>query len=315
VLFKSDGMPTYHLANVVDDYLMKISHVIRGEEWLPSMPLHVLLYKALGWENEMPAFAHLPLILKPVGKGKLSKRDGDKLGFPVFPLEWKSADGEISSGYRENGYLPEAFINMLALLGWSPGTDQEIFSMDELIKAFSLEKVGKSGSRFDPEKTKWFNHQYLTSKSSEWIASEFEKVLAEKNISAEGKDIVKIMDLVKERATFISELWDHANYFFEAPQEYDAKVIKKRWKNDVPETVAEIKEILKGIEPFEANKMETAVKDFITKKEANLGGVMNGLRLCIVGSGKGANLFDILEIIGKKETIARLEKGVSTIVR
>lgn len=315
VLFKSDGMPTYHLANVTDDYLMKITHVIRGEEWLPSMPLHVMLYKSLGWEASMPKFAHLPLILKPTGKGKLSKRDGDQLGFPVFPLEWKAPDGEISSGYRENGYLPDAFVNMLALLGWNPGTEQEIFTMQELIELFSLERVGKSGSRFDPEKTKWFNHQYLITKPDTDLAREFEAILKEKNIEASADKVSRIVGLVKERATFVSEIWDHAYYFFQAPTEYDEKVIKKRWKGDVPEIVAEIKEILRGIEPFTSEKTEHAVKDFITKKEASMGNVMNGLRLCIVGTGAGAHLFDIFEIIGKKETLNRLEKGVTSISR
>lgn len=313
VLFKSDGMPTYHLANVVDDYLMKISHVIRGEEWLPSMPLHVMLYKALGWEADMPKFAHLPLILKPKGKGKLSKRDGDQMGFPVFPLEWKSPDGEISRGYREDGYFPDAFANMLALLGWNPGTEQEIFSMDELAQAFSLERVGRSGSKFDPDKTKWFNHQYLLAKSDAEVAQEFAPLLAEKGIEADAETIERICGMVKERANFVTELWDHSFYFFQAPVEYDAKVKKKRWKGQVPSLVNEIRSILDGITPFSSENCETTVKEFLTSKEVGLGGPMNGLRLSIVGSGVGAHLFDIMEIIGKEETLNRLAKAIEVL--
>lgn len=313
VLFKSDGMPTYHLANVVDDYLMKTSHVIRGEEWLPSMPLHVMLYTALGWKDSMPKFSHLPLILKPVGKGKLSKRDGDQLGFPVFPLEWTAENGEISRGYREDGYFPEAFINMLALLGWNPGTEQEIFTLEELAQAFSLERVGKSGSKFDPDKTRWFNHQYLLSKSDAEVAQAFMPILAKKNISAPLEMVTRVCALVKDRATFVPEIWDHASYFFVAPTEYDEKVAKKRWKADVAEVVKEIRYVLEGVGTFTSEKCEHAVKTYLEKKEMGLGGPMNGLRLALVGNGTGAHLFDIMEIIGQRETIARIDKALATL--
>lgn len=315
VLFKSDGMPTYHLANVVDDYLMKISHVIRGEEWLPSMPLHVLLYRSFGWTADMPKFAHLPLILKPVGKGKLSKRDGDKLGFPVFPLEWtdpKSQD--IFAGYREAGYFPEAFVNMLAFLGWNPGTEQEIFSMEELAQAFSLERVGKSGSKFDPEKTKWFNRQYLVSKSDEEIGLLFsEQVLKAKGIEADQTIVNRICGMVKDRVDFVSELWSQVNFFFEAPKEFDAKTVKKGWKEDTPVLVAELKGILEGIEDFSSASSEEIVKEWITAKEIGFGKVMNPFRLAMVGAGKGPHIFDIIEILGKEETIARLDYAMENI--
>ncbi|PKQ62780.1 glutamate--tRNA ligase [Labilibaculum filiforme] len=315
VLFKSDGMPTYHLANVVDDYLMKISHVIRGEEWLPSMPLHVLLYRSFGWDNEMPKFAHLPLILKPVGKGKLSKRDGDKLGFPVFPLEWKDPKtDEISSGYREGGYFPEAFVNMLAFLGWNPGTEQEIFSMEELSQAFSLERVGKSGSKFDPEKTKWFNHQYLIKKSEEEVGALFaDQVLKLKGIQADQSIVNRVCGMVKDRVVFVSELWEQVNYFFEAPVEFDAKTVKKGWKEDTSALVIELKGILEGIEDFSSANTEEQVKEWITAKEIGFGKVMNPFRLAMVGAGKGPHMFDIIEILGKKETIARLNYALETI--
>ena len=314
VLYKSDGMPTYHLANVVDDYLMKISHVIRGEEWLPSMPLHVLLYKTLGWEADMPEFAHLPLILKPVGKGKLSKRDGDKLGFPVFPLEWKDPkSGDVSTGYREDGYFSEAFINMLALLGWNPGTEQELFSLDELSQIFSLERVGKSGSKFDPEKTKWFNHQYLIKKSDEEVANLFKEILSAKGVSFDGIDVARICGMVKERVQFIPELWEQTNFFFEAPIEYDAKTAKKNWKEGTAELMAELLEVLKGIEEFSSENSEPIVKEWITSKEIGFGKVMNPFRLAIVGAGKGPHMFDIIEMIGKEETIKRIEKAIATL--
>ena len=313
VLYKSDGLPTYHLANVVDDHLMLITHVIRGEEWLSSMPLHVLLYKAFGWQDTMPQFAHLPLILKPIGQGKLSKRDGDKMGFPVFPLRWVAETGEVSSGYREDGYFPEAFINMLALLGWNPGTEQEIFSMNELIDAFSLERVGKSGSKFDPEKTKWFNHQYLLHKSNEEIATVFAPVVKEKGYDVSFDMILKVTSLVKERATFINDLWGHASYFFEAPNSYDAEVIKKRWKPEIPQALTELIDLLKNTEMFTAPILEEKVKVFIGEKQLNAGAVFNCIRLSLVGGGFGAHIFDIAEIIGKAETIARIEKAVNTI--
>ncbi len=315
VLFKSDGMPTYHLANVVDDYLMKISHVIRGEEWLPSMPLHVLLYRSFGWEDVMPKFAHLPLILKPVGKGKLSKRDGDKLGFPVFPLEWMDPKtNEISSGYREGGYFPEAFVNMLAFLGWNPGTEQEIFSMEELSQAFSLERVGKSGSKFDPEKTKWFNRQYLMTKSDEEIGILFaEQILKAKGIAADQDTVNRVCGMVKDRVDFVSELWAHVNYFFEAPTEFDAKTVKKGWKEDTADLMTELKGILEGIEDFSSANSEEVVKEWITAKEIGFGKVMNPFRLAMVGAGKGPHMFDIIEILGKKETIARLDYAMENI--
>lgn len=313
VLYKSDGLPTYHLANVVDDHLMLITHVIRGEEWLSSMPLHVLLYKAFGWQDTMPQFAHLPLILKPIGQGKLSKRDGDKMGFPVFPLRWVAETGEVSSGYREDGYFPEAFINMLAFLGWNPGTEQEIFSMNELIDAFSLERVGKSGSKFDPEKTKWFNHQYLLHKSNEEIATVFAPVVKEKGYDVSFDMILKVTSLVKERATFINDLWGHASYFFEAPNSYDAEVIKKRWKPEIPQALTELIDLLKNTEMFTAPILEEKVKVFIGEKQLNAGAVFNCIRLSLVGGGFGAHIFDIAEIIGKAETIARIEKAVNMI--
>ena len=314
VLYKSDGLPTYHLANVVDDHLMEISHVIRGEEWLSSMPLHVLLYKAFNWQDTMPKFAHLPLILKPVGQGKLSKRDGDKMGFPVFPLRWVSEAGEESSGYRESGYFPEAVINMLAFLGWNPGTEQEIFSMDELIQAFSLERVGKSGSKFDPEKTKWFNHQYLLRKTNEEIASVFAPIVKEKGHDVAFDLVVKITSLVKERATFVNDLWGHSSYFFEAPTSYDAEVIKKRWKPEIPQALTELSQLLKETSDFTAAVLEEKVKVFIGEKQLNAGAVFNCIRLSLVGGSFGAHIFDIAEIIGKDETLARIEKAVKTII-
>jgi glutamyl-tRNA synthetase len=315
VLFKSDGMPTYHLANVVDDYLMKISHVIRGEEWLPSMPLHVLLYRQLGWAEDMPKFAHLPLILKPVGKGKLSKRDGDKLGFPVFPLLWTDPkSNDISSGYREDGYFPEAFVNMLAFLGWNPGTEQEIFSMEELSQAFSLERVNKSGAKFDLEKTKWYNRQYLVNKSDEEIGSLFtQEVLKAKEIEADQAVVNRVCGMVKDRVDFIAELWDQVNFFFEAPKEYDAKTVKKGWKADTPELMTELKGILEGIEDFSSANTEEVVKEWITSKEIGFGKVMNPFRLAMVGAGKGPHMFDIIEILGKEETLARLDYAMENI--
>ena len=314
VLFKSDGLPTYHLANVVDDYLMQISHVIRGEEWLPSLPLHALLYKALGWEEAQPIFSHLPLILKPIGKGKLSKRDGDKLGFPVFPLEWKDPKtGDLSMGYKEQGYLPEAFINMLAFLGWNPGTEQEIFSLDELAQAFSLEKVGKAGAKFDPEKTKWFNHQYLVAASNEKVAELFLPILEGKGVKVDNSTLVSIIGLVKERATFVSDLWEQSAFFFEAPTVYDDKVVKKRWKNEVPSLMFDLTELLKSVDDFSSENTEKVVKEWISAKELNMGAVMNAFRLAIVGAGKGPHLFDITAIIGKEETLARMVRALDVL--
>lgn len=312
VLFKSDGLPTYHLANVVDDYLMQISHVIRGEEWLPSVALHALLYKALGFEANTPVFAHLPLILKPVGKGKLSKRDGDKLGFPVFPLEWTDPkSGDVSTGYKDQGYLPEAFVNMLAFLGWNPGTEQEIFSIEELSKAFSLERVNKAGAKFDPEKTKWFNHQYIVASSNDDLAELYRPILEEKGVKAEAAFVAEVVGLVKERTNFVHEFWDQSSFFFEAPTEYDAKVVKKRWKNQVPAHMADLTELLKTVEDFSSANTEEVVKGWISDNELGMGAIMNAFRLAIVGAGKGPHLFDIIAMIGKEDTIVRLERALS----
>jgi glutamyl-tRNA synthetase len=308
VLFKSDGMPTYHLANIVDDHLMETSHVIRGEEWLPSMPLHSLLYKAFGWEA--PEFAHLPLILKPVGNGKLSKRDGDKMGFPVFPLEWKSEEG-VSSGYREKGFFPEAVVNFLALLGWNDGTDQEIFSLEELAQKFDLNRVHKAGAKFDPEKNKWFNHHYLQQQSNESLAEAFAPTLAEKGIST-ALDVTKIVSLIKERADFVAEFWDLADYFFVAPTTYDEKAAKN-WKEDTPHLMQQLISVLENIGDFTSVNIETIVKDWMTKNEIGMGKVMQPFRLSLVGALKGPHLFDIVELIGKDETIKRLEKAIATL--
>ena len=305
ILFKSDGMPTYHLANIVDDHLMKISHVIRGEEWLPSLALHVLLYKSFGWDA--PKFAHLPLILKPVGKGKLSKRDGDKLGFPVFPLEYTNEQtGDVSRGYREDGYFPEAFINMLALLGWNPGTEQEIFSLEELIESFDLSRVSKSGAKFSPDKTKWFNQQYLQAKANSEIADLFSVILERKGIEREKAYIEKVVSLVKERAVFVNDLWSLSDYFFISPTEYDAKASKKQWKEDTGNILESVKAIITNIEDFSSENIEVKVKAWITDQQIGFGKVMQPLRLSIVGALKGPHLFDIIEMIGKEETITRI---------
>ena len=315
VLFKSvDQLPTYHMANVVDDYLMEISHVIRGEEWLPSAPLHVLLYRYLGWTDVMPQFAHLPLLLKPDGNGKLSKRDGDRLGFPVFPLNWTDPKtGETSSGYREAGYFPEAVVNFLALLGWNPGTEQELFSMQELIEQFSLDRVSKSGAKFDYEKGKWFNHKYLQLKPVEEIAGHFQKILTAKGIEAEPEKVIKIVSLVKERAHFVHEIWDQSGFFFLAPTEYDAKTVQKRWKAETPALMTELIDVLESIDDFSVENSEKIVIGWITNKGYNMGGVMNAFRLAVVGEGKGPHMFDITNVIGKTETIARLKKAIETI--
>jgi glutamyl-tRNA synthetase len=308
VLFKSDGMPTYHLANIVDDHLMETSHVIRGEEWLPSMPLHVMLYRAFGWEA--PEFAHLPLILKPIGNGKLSKRDGDKLGFPVFPLIWKTAEG-TSKGYKEAGFFPEAVINFLALLGWNDGTEQEIFSLAELIEKFDLKRIHKSGAKFDPEKNKWFNHQYLQKQTDESLAKAFKVILKEKGIST-SLDITRIVTSIKERANFITEFWDLADYFFVAPTSYDEKAAKN-WKEETPELMKQVVEQLQKIDDFTSINIETLLKDWMTTNEIGMGKVMQPLRLSLVGALKGPHLFDIIELIGKAKTISRIEKAVATL--
>ena len=308
VLFKSDGMPTYHLANIVDDHLMETSHVIRGEEWLPSMPLHCLLYKAFGWEA--PQFAHLPLILKPVGNGKLSKRDGDKMGFPVFPLEWKTDEG-VSSGYRENGFFPEAVVNFLALLGWNDGSDQEIFTLEELCEKFDLNRVHKAGAKFDPEKNKWFNHHYLQEQSNENLAKAFASILSEKGIST-SLDLIKIVSLIKERADFVTDFWELSDYFFVAPTSYDEKAAKN-WKEETPALMQQLIAVIETIEDFTSLNMETLIKDWMTQNEIGMGKVMQPFRLSLVGALKGPHLFDIAEMIGKQETIKRLEKAIKSI--
>lgn len=309
ILFKSDGMPTYHLANVVDDHLMEISHVIRGEEWLPSLPLHILLYRAFGWYA--PEFAHLPLLLKPDGKGKLSKRDGDRMGFPVFPLQWTDPKtGETSHGYREDGYFPEAFVNMLAFLGWNPGDEREIFNLEELSKAFTIERVGKSGSRFDPEKAKWFNHQYLVRKEDSELARLFLPFVEEKGFNADFDYVVQVVKLVKERAHFVHELWDQADFFFRAPGEYDEKAVKKRWKQNSYDQMMELKEILNGIDDFSSENTEQIVKKWMEEKEYGMGAVMNAFRLIVVGGLRGPHLFDIISLLGQEETLRRLESGL-----
>lgn len=313
VIYKSaDELPTYHLANVVDDHLMQITHVIRGEEWLPSSPLHVWLYRSFGWEKTMPQFAHLPLLLKPEGNGKLSKRDGDRLGFPVFPLEWKDPkSGEISSGYCESGYLPEAVINFLALLGWNPGTEQEIFSLDELIKAFSFERCSKSGAKFDFEKAKWFNHQYIQTMPDTDLAKAFMPFLKEKGIESSKEKVVKIVGLVKNRVNFVQELWEQSSFFFQTPTEYDEKTVRKRWKANTPAEMKELTEVLNSISDFSSPNQETIVKKWIEEKGLHLGNVMNAFRLALVGEGKGPHIFDISEILGKEETIKRLNQAIA----
>lgn len=315
VLYKSaDNLPTYHLANIVDDHLMEISHVIRGEEWLPSAPLHVLLYRAFGWKDSMPEFAHLSLLLKPDGNGKLSKRDGDRLGFPVFPLEWHDPKtGEVSSGYREAGYLPEAVINFLALLGWNPGNDQEILSMDDLIKLFSLEKCSKNGAKFDFEKGKWFNHKYIQNKSNEELTELFLPILQEKGISADPTKTAKIIGLVKDRISFVKELWAQTSYFFIAPESYEEKSVKKRWKEDTPERMKELIEILENITDFASEDTEKIVLGWITENNYHMGNVMNAFRLAVVGECKGPHMFDITTILGKEETIKRIKKAIEVL--
>ncbi|WP_025666126.1 glutamate--tRNA ligase [Aquimarina megaterium] len=308
ILFKSDGMPTYHLANIVDDHLMKITHVIRGEEWLPSLALHVLLYRSFNWEA--PSFAHLPLILKPVGKGKLSKRDGDKMGFPVFPLQWVDPKSQsISSGYREDGYLPEAVVNMLAFLGWNPGTEQELFSLQELIKEFDLKRVNKAGAKFDPEKTKWFQQQQLQKIDSTILSQQFEDILSKKNIST-TLDLNVIIDTIKERATFTKDFWDLSHFYFLSPSEYDEKAIKKAWKQDTPGLMHELTRILNDISDFSEDNVSTIVKGWITGKEIGFGKIMMPLRIALVGSLQGPDLFQIASMIGKKETIKRIENAI-----
>ena len=314
VLFKSDGMPTYHLANIVDDHTMAVSHVIRGEEWLPSAPLHVMLYKAFGWESTMPQFAHLPLLLKPEGNGKLSKRDGDRLGFPVFPLDWHDPKtGELSSGYREQGYLPEAVVNILALLGWNPGTEQEILSMDELIKLFSIEHISKSGAKFNVEKAKWFNHEYMQKLSDEAVAEMFQPQLKAHGIEAEHDYVVKVCGMMKERITFPSELWDTCCYFFKAPDSYDPAAIKKRWTPGMTTHMAKVIEILNTV-LFEYDAIHKALlDDYIVGNQLNMGQIMNSFRLAVVGKTVGPDMLTLVMTIGRDETISRVQRAIDTI--
>ena len=307
VLFKSDGMPTYHLANIVDDYLMKISHVIRGEEWLPSMPLHVLLYNAFGWDA--PRFAHLPLILKPIGKGKLSKRDGDKLGFPVFPLAYTNEEtGGVSLGYKESGYFSDAFINMLSLLGWNPGTEQELFSIEELITTFDLSRVSKSGAKFSLDKTNWFNQQYLQKKTDAELALLFSVILKNKKINSSESYVEKVVSLIKERAVFVKDFWSLSSYFFKTPEDYDEKASKKQWKEGTSVLMNELIIVLASIDDFSSKTIEETVKSWISSKEIGFGKIMQPLRLAIVGEMKGPHLFDIIDMIGKDEAVLRIKK-------
>ncbi|MBP5557853.1 MAG: glutamate--tRNA ligase [Bacteroidales bacterium] len=312
VLFKSDGMPTYHLANIVDDHTMEISHVIRGEEWLPSAPLHVMLYKAFGWEA--PAFAHLPLLLKPDGNGKLSKRDGDRLGFPVFPLQWTDPKtGDVSSGYRESGYLPEAVINMLALLGWNPGTEQEIMDLDTLVKLFSIENISKSGAKFNLEKAKWFNHQYIQMASNERLLPMFKAELAKHGVEAEPEFLAYVANLMKERVHFIPEFWEQTSYFFVAPVEYDPAAVKKRWKPGTAAHLRKMMEIVESVQPFSKEKTHDLVMEYVQGNELNMGAIMNSFRIALVGAAKGPDLFEIIYAIGVPETARRVERAIQTI--
>ena len=312
VLYKSaDDLPTYHLANIVDDHLMKISHVIRGEEWLPSAPLHVLLYKAFGWEDTMPQFAHLPLLLKPDGNGKLSKRDGDRLGFPVFPLEFHNQkDGSVSSGYREEGYYPEAVINFLALLGWHATGDQEMYTMQELIEQFSLERVSKSGAKFDYEKGKWFNHQYLQLKSNEELAEQFMPYLEAQGLSGDKATVAKVIGLTKDRVNFVNELWEQVNFFFVAPTEYDEKSLKKRWKEDSPKHMTEMLALLEAHEDWSAEGLDNLIMPWIAEKEYGVGIVMNAFRICLVGAARGPHIWNITDVLGKEETLSRVRTAL-----
>lgn len=315
VLYKSaDELPTYHLANIVDDHLMEITHVIRGEEWLPSAPLHVLLYRAFGWESTMPQFAHLPLLLKPEGKGKLSKRDGDRLGFPVFPLEWHDPKtGEVSSGYRESGYFPEAVVNFLALLGWNPGTEQEIFSLDELVKAFDITKCSKSGAKFDYKKGIWFNHEYILRKSDDEIARLFAPIVANNGVETTLDRVRQVVHMMKDRVDFVKELWPLCSFFFIAPTSYDEKTVRKRWKEYSAKQMTELAQVLADIDDFSLENQEKVVMKWVEDKGYKLGDVMNAFRLALVGIGKGPGMFDISAFLGKDETLARLHKAIETL--
>ena len=315
VLYKSaDELPTYHLANIVDDHLMEISHVIRGEEWLPSSPLHVLLYEAFGWQDTMPQFAHLPLLLKPEGKGKLSKRDGDRLGFPVFPLEWHDPkSGEISSGYREKGYFPEAVLNFLALLGWNPGTEQELFTLDELAAAFDISRCSKAGAKFDYQKGIWFNHEYILKKSNEEIAGLFAPIVANNGVEESLERVTKVVSMMKDRVSFVKELWPLCSFFFIAPTSYDEKTVRKRWKDYSPQQMTELAALLEGLNDFSVEAQETAVHQWIEQKEYKLGDVMNAWRLTLVGEGKGPGMFDISAFLGKEETLKRMRRAIEVL--
>ncbi len=312
VLYKSDGMPTYHLANIVDDHTMEITHVIRGEEWLPSAPLHVMLYKAFGWEA--PQFAHLPLLLKPDGNGKLSKRDGDRLGFPVFPLQWTDPkSGDISSGYRESGYLPEAVINMLALLGWNPGNDQELMSLQELIDAFSIEKISKAGAKFSLDKAKWFNHEYIQMKSADELYPYFEKILEKKHISCNADYVKNVIDLIKDRLNFINDFWEQACYFFEAPTEYDPQALKKRWKEGTGAHLKVIDDMLMSFQPFDKQKAQDTVMQYIQDNGLNMGQILNSVRIALVGTARGPELFTMIELMGTEETHRRIQRAIEVV--
>lgn len=315
VLYKSaDELPTYHLANIVDDHLMEITHVIRGEEWLPSAPLHVLLYRAFGWEDTMPTFAHLPLLLKPEGKGKLSKRDGDRLGFPVFPLEWHDPKtGDVSSGYRESGYFPEAVVNFLALLGWNPGTEQELFTLDELVQAFDIHKCSKAGARFDYQKGIWFNHEYMLKKSNEEVANLFAPIVANNGVDETMERITQVVAMMKDRVNFVKELWPLCSFFFIAPTEYDEKTVKKRWKADSAKVMGELADVLEGIDDFSVEGQEPVVMKWVEEKGYKLGDVMNAFRLTLVGIGKGPGMFDISAFLGKEETLKRIRKAIEVL--
>ncbi len=315
VLYKSaDELPTYHLANIVDDHLMEITHVIRGEEWLPSAPLHVLLYRAFGWEDTMPTFAHLPLLLKPEGKGKLSKRDGDRLGFPVFPLEWHDPKtGDVSSGYRESGYFPEAVVNFLALLGWTPGTEQELFTLDGHVQAFDIHKCSKAGARFDYQKGIWFNHEYMLKKSNEEVANLFAPIVANNGVDESMERITKVVAMMKDRVNFVKELWPLCSFFFIAPTEYDEKTVKKRWKADSAKVMGELADVLEGIDDFSVEGQEPVVMKWIEEKGYKLGDVMNAFRLTLVGIGKGPGMFDISAFLGKEETLKRMRKAIEVL--
>ena len=315
VLYKSaDELPTYHLANIVDDHLMEISHVIRGEEWIPSAPLHVLLYEAFGWQNTMPTFAHLPLLLKPEGKGKLSKRDGDRLGFPVFPLEWNDPKtGEVSSGYRESGYFPEAVVNFLALLGWNPGTEKEIFTLNELVDAFDITRCSKAGAKFDYQKGIWFNHEYILQKSDDEIADLFAPIVANNGIDVSLDRVRKVVHMMKDRVNFVKELWPLCSFFFVAPLEYDTKTIRKRWKEYSVQQMTELSKVLDSLDDFSLENQEEKVKQWIEEKDYKLGDIMNAFRLALVGIGKGPGMFDVSAFLGKEETLKRLHKAIEII--